>query len=207
MRIRQGLSIVFFSACLLFIPSFVFAAALQVSWLPNQEADLGGYLVYCGKKPGTYTDSYDAGNVTSFLLTGAQSGVTYYVAVAAYDTSRNESPLSLEKSITVPASSTVPAPSVPSGGITLLSPSRGALVSANPVFRWSGNGFASYRVYLSTNGKRFSRIYTGTGTSCSIQKSFWTLLIPSGTTLSWYVQGSTSSGKSVKSEVLKFKKG
>lgn len=201
MRIRRGILTGFFSACLLFLPTAVFTASIQVSWLPNTESDLGGYMVYCGTQPGVYTNSFNTGYATSFLLSGAQSGATYYIAVAAYDLNQKFSPLSVEKSVIVPA------PAVPTAGINPLYPSPGAVVYANPVFSWSGRGFSSYRVYLSTNGKKFSRIYSGTGTSCSMQQSLWSLFIPSGTTLSWYVQGYTSTGRSTQSTVRKFIKG
>jgi hypothetical protein len=50
--------------------------------------------VYYGSEPGTYTDSYDATNVTSFRLPQKVSPQTAYMAVSAYDSSGNSSPLS-----------------------------------------------------------------------------------------------------------------
>jgi hypothetical protein len=205
MRIKRGFLIALFSAGLFLLPTVISSATIKVSWLPDTNSDMGGYMVYSGTKPGAYTNVYDAGGSTTFLLTGAQSGVTYYVAVAAYDLSGNFSPMSDEKSVTVPIATTT-TPVTPTG-ISLRYPSMGSLVYANPVFSWSVSGFSTYRVFLSTNGRKYSRIYTGTGTSCSMQQSLWDLFVPSGTKLSWYVQGYSATGKWVQSSVMQFVKG
>jgi hypothetical protein len=42
------------------------------------------------------------GKITSYGITGVQSGTTIYIAMAAYDTSQNDSALSAEQHITVP---------------------------------------------------------------------------------------------------------
>jgi len=207
MRISRGLLVAFFSACLFSIPASVYTATIQVSWLSNTDSDLAGYIVYCGTSSGTYATSYDAGASTTFLLTGAQSGTTYYIAVAAYDTSRNVSLLSAERSVSVPATSSSTTTTTSSAGIVPLTPAMNATVYSNPVLTWSGSGYTNYRVYVSTNGNKYSRIYMGSGKSCKMQDSLWTLFIPSGTTISWYVQGFTSAGKTTQSAVMKFKKG
>ena len=60
--------------------------------------DLAGYKVYYGTASGVYGTPTDAGNVTTYSLTGLTKGTTYYVAVTAYDTSNNESVKSTEGS-------------------------------------------------------------------------------------------------------------
>lgn len=61
---------------------------------------LSGYRVYYGTSPGSYQQSagagIDAGNATTFTVTGLGSGIRYYFAVTAYDSSNNESGYSNE---------------------------------------------------------------------------------------------------------------
>jgi hypothetical protein len=79
---------------------------LNLSWVaPTTNADgteltdLAGYKVYYGTSTGNYgTTPTDAGNVTTYTLTGLTKGTTYYIAVTAYDTSDNESDKSTEGS-------------------------------------------------------------------------------------------------------------
>ena len=76
---------------LLFHLQIAFGAALSLSWNPNGEADLDGYKIYYGTSPGNYGPPIDVGDVTSYSLSGLIEGVRYYIALAAYDTSDNES--------------------------------------------------------------------------------------------------------------------
>jgi len=76
---------------LLFHLQIAFGAALSLSWNPNGEADLDGYKIYYGTSPGNYGPPIDVGDVTSYSLSGLTEGVRYYIALAAYDTSDNES--------------------------------------------------------------------------------------------------------------------
>src|SRR5512136_2844242 len=100
-------------AFLIFFPAPGIAATLRVSWNANAETDLGGYLIYYGTQPGNYSACFDVGKVTSYQLTGVQSGTTSYIAVAAYDTSQNDSALSAEQRVTVPVTNqTVTLPNV-----------------------------------------------------------------------------------------------
>lgn len=185
---------------LLFFPAPCIAASLQVSWNANTDRDLAGYLVYYGVRSGTYDAVYDVGNLTGYRITGVPNGTTCYVAVAAYDTARNESALSAEQRVNVPAA-TLPGVSA----VTLVSPAMGATVSANPVLSWAARGFTSFRVYLSINGRKYTRIYSGRNTSCSMQSTLWNWFIPSRTSLTWYVEGITSS-RVVKSSTGSFVK-
>jgi chitodextrinase len=61
---------------------------------------LSGYRVYYGTSPGNYQQAagsgIDAGNVTTFRVTGLSGGTRYYFAVTAYDSSNNESGYSNE---------------------------------------------------------------------------------------------------------------
>jgi predicted outer membrane repeat protein len=60
---------------------------ISLSWNANAEPDLAGYKVYWGSIPGyPYEHTADAGNVTSYTITGL-SGGNYFATVTAYDSS------------------------------------------------------------------------------------------------------------------------
>ena len=86
---------------------------LKLKWKSNEENDLSGYIIYYGEKSRGQTDdvsAYDGAaaaqgkspiyhtKVNEFTLTGLEKGKTYFVAVAAYDTSMNISKPSNEVS-------------------------------------------------------------------------------------------------------------
>ncbi|MDO9211292.1 MAG: fibronectin type III domain-containing protein [Deltaproteobacteria bacterium] len=88
-------------AFLLFLFIFsqdIFASQIRLAWDPNTESDLAGYKVYYGTTSGTYGTPIDAGNVTTYTMTGLTLGQTYFITVTAYDTSPNESGYSNEVS-------------------------------------------------------------------------------------------------------------
>lgn len=70
---------------------------LTISWEPNTEPDLAGYKIYYGTAPRSYSFVIDVGNLTTFVIDSLQAG-TYYLAVTALDSSRNESGYSVEVS-------------------------------------------------------------------------------------------------------------
>jgi hypothetical protein len=186
------------SAFLIFFPAASIAATLQVSWNANKETDLGGYLIYYGTQSGIYSACYDVGKVTSYQITGVQSGSTCYIAMAAYDTSQNDSSLSVVQRVTVPVQTQQTA-------ISLLSPVNGSVASTNPTFKWSGTGFKSYSVYGSVNnGSSWTNLYKGSGTSYLVG-SIWSV-VGSKATIKWYVQGTTTSGQVIKSSIGSFTK-
>ena len=63
---------------------------ITLNWSANSESDVKGYKVYYGTSTGSYTNSIDVGNVTSYTITSLP-GSKYYVTVTAYDTSFNSS--------------------------------------------------------------------------------------------------------------------
>ena len=63
--------------------------------------DLQGFKVYDGTQPGQYDSFADVGTSTEFSLDGLSAG-TYYITVAAFDTSGNESAYANEIAVTVP---------------------------------------------------------------------------------------------------------
>ncbi len=86
------------------------AGTATLSWTPpttNADGtpltDLAGYKIYYGTASRTYSQPIDVGNVTTYFMGGFADGKTYYFAVKAYDTARNESGYSIEASKTFPA--------------------------------------------------------------------------------------------------------
>jgi len=67
--------------------------AVELHWSRVPEADLAGYLVYYGERPGEYFGAgadqgdspIDAGDTTALTLTGIPNGRLLYFVVAAYD--------------------------------------------------------------------------------------------------------------------------
>jgi uncharacterized protein YjdB len=77
------------------IPS-TWAGTAHLSWNPNADSDLAGYIVYYGISSKSYDQAVDVGKLTSHDVTELLDGVTYYFALKAYDTSGNESAFSEE---------------------------------------------------------------------------------------------------------------
>jgi len=89
-----------FQLILIFLLSFF--ALLPISygatliWDRNNEGDLAGYNIYCGTATRNYESIIDVGNVTEYKLRDLNEGVTYYIALTAYDITGNESEFSAE---------------------------------------------------------------------------------------------------------------
>jgi hypothetical protein len=73
-------------------------SGLDLIWDANKEADLAGYRLYYGTASSEYTQMIDVGRVTEFRLDDLQMGVTYFLALTAYDFDGNESGFSKEAS-------------------------------------------------------------------------------------------------------------
>lgn len=73
---------------------------LYLTWSPavDNESGVKGYKVHYGTSTGSYLPPIDVGNVTSYDLTGLSNGITYYIAVSAYDYVGNEGAKSAEAS-------------------------------------------------------------------------------------------------------------
>jgi hypothetical protein len=69
-------------------------AAIYLTWAANSETDLAGYKVYFGNEFNQFTRSVDVKDVNNYNLMNLTSDIPYYIAVTAYDTAGNESPLS-----------------------------------------------------------------------------------------------------------------
>lgn len=76
------------------------AGAVTLTWDPNQETDLAGYILSYGTSSGQYASSIDVGNTTTFVLTLPDPTLVYHLAVQAYNTTGLKSPYSNEVSTT-----------------------------------------------------------------------------------------------------------
>ena len=152
--------------------SSVEAAWFTLSWNANPETDIAGYIVFYGTMSGNYTTSVDVGNCTSFNFPEALTGVTYYFAVRAYDTTGRQSAYSEEvtatqiSSLSI-ASFTAARPS-PQPSESLITFSASALGGAAPYqYRWvvmSGSASQAVQEWSSVNSFAWKPTLTGSYT-------------------------------------------
>lgn len=76
------------------------SAAVKLSWTANKEPNIMGYKISYGNVPGSYTNTVDAGNATSFDVRSLVNEATYFFAVRAYNSLNNTSGYSAEISST-----------------------------------------------------------------------------------------------------------
>src|SRR6478736_2323199 len=62
----------------------VFAAAVTIAWNPAADADVAGYIVRYGTRPGEYAAQVNVGQATTFKAEDLVVGQTYYFTVQAY---------------------------------------------------------------------------------------------------------------------------
>lgn len=86
------------------------AQNVTVVWDRNTETDVSGYRVIYGTASGQFSQTQDVGPANSATIAGLPEGVTYYVAVTAYNAAGAESSPSNEVSFVVPGGSSHPAP-------------------------------------------------------------------------------------------------
>jgi hypothetical protein len=87
--------------------------SIYLSWDPNEESDLIGYNIYYGTESGVY-DSLKTVSSVGDTLTNLVEGMTYYIALTAFDGDGYESFLTDEEVIAVSA-----VPSPPTGFQTI----------------------------------------------------------------------------------------
>ena len=87
------------------------AATVEVTWTPNSEPDIAGYIVFYGTSSQQYFASIDVGNQTSLQFVVPDPTMRYFFAVRAYTTAGLQSELSAEVSTNVPTSNLTTQPS------------------------------------------------------------------------------------------------
>ena len=166
---------------------------MGVSWTANPESDLAGYKVYWDTDSHyPYTNSADVGNVTSYNIPGLSAGTDYFIAVTAYDSSRdgsndmtdgNESWFSVEKTDRLDS---------PLAAFNKVSPSNGAIgQSVSPTLNWETSADAtSYEYCYDTTNDNACSGWASNGLSTSKALSG---LSPS-TTYYWHVRANNVTG-------------
>jgi endo-alpha-N-acetylgalactosaminidase len=97
-------------------------------------------VVFYGTTSGSYTNSVDVGNTTTWSTTTLTAGRQYFVAVLAYDANGRRGPLSVELAVRPYETATVVAP-LPGS----------TLSTASAPFQWSaGSGVSQYRLSVGT---------------------------------------------------------
>jgi hypothetical protein len=130
----------------------VSAATVTLTWNPNAESDLAGYVVAYGTSSGQYGVTVDVGNHTSFQFTEPDPTVRYYFAVSAYNTSGLRSTFSAEVSTTDPVTTlalsgvttSVPAPQGLGTSVVFSASTTGGV--APPQYKWRVSDGSTWRV-------------------------------------------------------------
>ena len=102
MKKRLASILIYFALCLFLSPTHSLAGQATLAWDPPDIAtDVTGYVIHYGTAAGTYSQSIDAGNTTSYSVSNLIDGQTYYFAVTAYNAGGYQSIYSNEVSAAV----------------------------------------------------------------------------------------------------------
>ena len=109
-------------------------AQVTINW--SAVSGASGYTIQYGTSTGVYTTSVNAGNVTSYNVTGLTNGTTYYFKVQAYDSANTHSDLSATERSASPTSGggsppSAPTQSDPVAGNTQITVSWGSVAGAS----------------------------------------------------------------------------
>jgi len=105
---KQLLSKFIFTNLLVFLTCSVMSnvsaqSNVEISWDASTEFEVVGYRVYLGETSGEYDRVFDVIGELSVNLVELEANTDYFVAVTAFDTFHNESPLSQEITFTTPS--------------------------------------------------------------------------------------------------------
>ena len=107
---------------LLLTPLTAHAGRVTLAWDPSLSGNVTGYTVHYGTASGVYTGSVDAGNQTTYTVTGLTRGVTYFFVVRAYSPSGSSAPSNEVSGVSVNSPPTITNPgnlTVAPGAFTL----------------------------------------------------------------------------------------
>lgn len=134
---------------LLWVSGNSFAATVKLAWNPSASSNVGGYKVSYGTSSGKYTSTVDAGNKTTYSLTGLKSGTRYFFVVKAYDSSKAiESAYSNELNVTASNTTTTQSnstnPSVAGGTLDKATGGTAGKATAGATVAGNGGIVAAY---------------------------------------------------------------
>ncbi|HAA03994.1 MAG TPA: hypothetical protein DCE18_11535, partial [Syntrophobacteraceae bacterium] len=109
----------------------VLAASVTLAWDANTQTGVTGYKIYWGTSSGNYPDSKDVGNVTTYTVTGLNSGTTYYFVATSHTNTGAESGFSNQVSTTTPVVNTAPVASSGSLSVSGKNPAYGSLIATD----------------------------------------------------------------------------
>ncbi|WP_438444213.1 fibronectin type III domain-containing protein [Gorillibacterium sp. sgz5001074] len=125
---------------------------VELAWNPVKDADLNGYKVYVTENGGaTWASPVDAGNGTSYLVTGLTNGTLYGFTVTAYDKTGNESARSAVAEAKPQASSSDHTPPAVPVNVQIYPD----MQPENVVVVWTAGtdpDLAGHKIYTSTDG-------------------------------------------------------
>ncbi len=127
------------------------AAQVTLAWDPNTQTDVTGYKIYWGTSSGNYTNSVDVGNVTTYTVTGLNSGTTYYFVATCYTGSGTESGYSNQVFTTTPSGQHPPGGFQRESGHSRRTPPAGGTLAATDA---DGNSLTYSLVASGTKGSR-----------------------------------------------------
>jgi hypothetical protein len=110
-------------------------SSVRLHWSPSTSQGVIGYKIYCGNSSRSYTNHYDAGNVTNYLVPVPDPTRNTYFALTAYS-STQESNYSSELSVPpLQQATTSSATTAPASGTTIkLDPSTISLPAVGNTF-------------------------------------------------------------------------
>ena len=92
--------IISLTLCFFLSPTNSLAGQATLAWDPPYiSADVTGYMIHYGTASGTYSQSGDVGNATSYTVSNLSDGQKYYFAVTAYNAVGYQSVYSNEVSL------------------------------------------------------------------------------------------------------------
>ncbi len=181
---------------LLFTGVSAHAAQVTLSWA-NTDPGVAGYKLYYGTVSGSYPYNVNAGNTTSYALSGLSTGATYYFVATAYDSEGYESEYSNQISYTVPSPCTYSiaptaiqfSPSASGGSVTVTTQS-GCAWTASSAAQWvlitsggsgSGSGIVRYSVAVNAHSSPRTEVSTIAGLPFTVSQA------PYGANHNWQI--------------------
>lgn len=83
------------------------ADTVKLGWNAVTDAGIQGYRVYVGTTQDQFTQTYDTGTDTTFVVSGLETGTVYYFAVSAISSTGIESELSDDITVTLEATRSI----------------------------------------------------------------------------------------------------